>query len=195
MREQFKEWMIIGLVVAAIALFPVCGATFHFLVRASLAKQQMLDTEGVPIAARLVNKQSERNVHLDRRVGISQRGTRTEVICHIEVEYSIAGLKDIHRQSSEFDDPRLCDRYRVGDTISGRALPSDPQVMLLDANRVGAHWYWISLFLMVGFIALPVLGGIKLIRDKNKPRTAKEPDDSNLGRSVASSPLDIEVRD
>ena len=66
MREKFKEWMIIGLVIATIALFPVCGATFHFLVRASLAKQQMLDTEGVPIAARLVNKRTERNVHLDR---------------------------------------------------------------------------------------------------------------------------------
>ena len=195
MREKFNEWMIIGLVVAAIALFPVCGATFHFLVRASLAKQQMLDTEGVPIAARLVNKQTERNVHLDRRVGISQRGTRTEVICHIEVEYSIAGSTEVHRQSSEFDDPRLCDRYRVGDTIPGRALPSDPQVMLLDANRTGTHWYWISLFLMVGFIAGPVLGGIKLFRDRNKPETARKSDDSTLERSAASSLLDIEVRD
>ena len=195
MREKFKEWMIIGLVIATIALFPVCGATFHFLVRASLAKQQMLDTEGVPIAARLVNKRTERNVHLDRRVGISQRGTRTEVICHIEVEYSVAGSKNIHRQSSEFDDPRLCDRHRVGDTISGRALPSDPQVMLLDANRVGTHWYWISLFLMVGFIAGPVLGGIKLIRDKDTPETARKPEGSTPARSSTPAPLDLEVRD
>ena len=195
MREKLNEWMLVGFAIAALLLFPLAGTTFHFLVRASLAKQQMLDTKGVPITARLVNKNIERNIHLDRRVGISQRGTRTEELCSVDVEYSVAESSAIYHQSTQLDDPRLCDRYRVGDTIPGRAMPRDPSIMLLDANRVGSHWFWISLFLMVAFIAGPIFAVYKLSWGKDKSAAVRKSDEYLAVQRAKSAPWDVEVRD
>ena len=166
MREKLNEWMLIVFLIVAVMSFPLGATVFHFLVRASLEKQEMLDAEGVPIAARLVSKDFERKFRQGRRVGISDRGTRVEESCHIDIEYTVGNSKDVHHTSAPLDDADLCGRYSVGDTISGRAMPEDPQVMLLDDNRVGTHWYWISLFMMVAFIAGPIFFIIKAMQKK-----------------------------
>lgn len=157
MSEKLMDWAIVATVTVAFLSFPLGATVFHFTVRTSLSEQLKLDAQGLPVAARLVSKQLDRNFHRNIAGRELHQGDLIRKVCYFDIEYSMAGSNETLRKSIQMNDPTICKRYQIGDLLMGRAMPGVPETLRLDENRMGAQWYWISLFAMMFFVGGPLL--------------------------------------
>ena len=121
-----------------------------------LENQRAVDSTGVPVVAQVKGTKIEEIQHSSTRDGNGERYTPApSYFCHIGVSYSAPGSDAILRKQFRFEDDTICKRYTVGDAITGKLLPEDPDVLVLDEGRLDAFWYWISLLLFVLFAVVP----------------------------------------
>lgn len=148
------------IVLALFFLLPVCiGLAFGYLALEHgrrLEAQAAADRDGVPISARVEATLIEEVKHQSMTAAHERTTPQPSYFCHIGVSYQPDGGGGTLRKQFRFEDDSICKRYKVGAQISGRVLPDQPEVLVLDEGRLEAYWWWICVALFGLFAVLPV---------------------------------------
>lgn len=108
----------------------------HSSVRSQLAEQRLLDTKGQAIKATITRKRLEMLRSSGGGIGAIRTENTADEICHVSVIYGIPDRSGSFEKADEFRNDGACQRCRVGQVLSGRALADQPRRMLLDDNRL-----------------------------------------------------------
>lgn len=160
--EKPNTTIVVNTILVLVFLVPVCvGLGFGYLAWTHgkrIERQEAVDTAGVKVQAKVEGTQIEEIRHASTKVAEAERYTPdASYFCHIGVSYTAPGSDNVLRQQFKFEDDTICKRYEIGDVITGRLLPENPNVLILDEGRLHPFWFWISLLLFILFAVLPTI--------------------------------------
>lgn len=173
--KKSNSTIVVKVTLALVFLVPVCvGLGFGYLAWTHgkrLERQQAVDTAGVQVLAKVEGTQIEEIRHASTKVAEAERYTPdASYFCHIGVSYTAPGSDIVLHQQFKFEDDTICKRYKIGDVITGKLLPQNPNGLILDEGRLHPFWFWISLLLFILFAVLPT---ILLVRGLMRQRSLK----------------------
>lgn len=149
------------ILLALFFLLPVCiGLGFGYLALEHgrrLEAQAAVDRDGVPVTAMVAATRIEEVKHRSTTAAHERTTPDPSYFCHIAVTYQPDSGGETLRRQFRFEDDSICKRYKAGARITGRMLPDQPDVLVLDEGRLEAYWWWICVALFGLFTVLPVL--------------------------------------
>ena len=152
-----------------------CGfGIAHHIISKRLADQHAVDSDGIAVTARVEAIQVEIVEHHHSAMDSTEAYPTPSRFCNIAVSYRMPDSDHQLDKQFRLEDDTIVDRYNVGDPITARVLPGQPDVIVLDEGRLGERWYWISLSLCASFVGLPfaMLLRIAYVRRRDSLKTS-----------------------
>ncbi|HUS97501.1 MAG TPA: hypothetical protein VMX97_12240 [Hyphomicrobiaceae bacterium] len=161
-RGSDRREALVRFIAVCVFLVPVSiGALFGYVAWTHgklLDRQFRVDRDGVAITAEVSKARREIVRHQSTRLGDGEtRASSTSEWCRMAVTYVPRGRAAPLLKEFRLDDASLCQRYKAGDKIGAKYVPSAPHLMLLDESRLDATWYWLSIALSALFAGGPIL--------------------------------------
>jgi len=150
-----------GLIVGLFLLLPILmGLGFGYLAWTHYqrtATQRLVDQVGVPVVATVFATRIEEVRHAPTSSGGERSTPSPSYFCHIAVTYDPPAGGEKLRKQFLLEDDTVCRRYKAGAPITGRLLPDNPSIMILDEGRLDVFWVWATALLAFVLAGLPLI--------------------------------------